>query len=181
MAKEKKIFGADVAEESKKNNNNDGSANITAETSDDLIAELTAEASQKSSSRKKKKIEDYKAIRATRDTIFSRLGKTIDVPIKMNDDEIMVFTIRRLSEAENSEIIDRSLAIKNMQEMTEAELEESNKYNYRLLAKVVVNPQLTEQEWELNVDTALVQALIEQIMKVLTNVDDSARFDDFQG
>lgn len=180
MAKEKKVFGAEVTEEPKKQNT-DGSADITAETSDELIAQLTAEANQKSSSRKKKKIEDYKAIRATRESIFSRLGKTIDVPIKMNDDEIMVFTIRRLSEAENSEILDRSLAIKNMQDMTEAELEESNRYNYRLLAKVVVEPKLTELEWELNVDTALVQSLIEQIMKVLTNVDDSARFDDFQG
>lgn len=180
MAKEKKVFGAEVTEEPKKQST-DGSADITAETSDELIAQLTAEANQKSSSRKKKKIEDYKAIRATRESIFSRLGKTIDVPIKMSDDEIMVFTIRRLSEAENSEILDRSLAIKNMQDMTEAELEESNRYNYRLLAKVVVEPKLTELEWELNVDTALVQSLIEQIMKVLTNVDDSARFDDFQG
>ena len=64
--------------------------------------------------------------------------------------------------------------------MTDAELEESNQYNYRLLEKVVVEPKLTQMEWELKVDTALVQALIEQIMKVLTNVDDSARFEDFQ-
>jgi len=179
MAKEKKIFGADVTEESKQKAN-DGSADITAETSDELIAQLTAEASQKSSSRKKKKLEDYQATRATREDIFSRLGKNIDIPIKMNDNEVKVFTIRRLSEAENSEILDRSLAIKNMQDMTDAELEESNQYNYRLLEKVVVEPKLTQMEWELKVDTALVQALIEQIMKVLTNVDDSARFEDFQ-
>ena len=179
MVKEKKIFGADVNEEPKQEKN-DGSADITAETSDELIAQLTAEAGKKSSSRKKKKMEEYKATRATREAIFSRLGQTIDIPIKINDEEIMIFTIIRLSEAENSEIIDRSLAIKNMQDMTEAELEESNRYNYKLLAKVVVEPKLSELEWEMNVDTALVQSLIEQIMKVLTNVDDSGRFDDFQ-
>lgn len=176
--KDKKVFGTEVTEE--ENKNNDGSAEITAETSDELINQLVAEAGQKSDSRKKKKMEDFKATRATRDTIFSRLGKTIDVPVKISDDEVMVFKIKRLSEAENSEIVDRSLAIKNVQEMTEAELEESNRYNYRLLAKVVVDPELSELEWEHNVDTALVNALMEQIMKVLTNVDDSARFEDFQ-
>ena len=111
----------------------DGSADITEQSGEDLIATLTAEAKQKSKSRKKKKIEEYKAIRATKDAIFSRLGRTIDVPIIMDDEEIMVFKVKRLSESENSDIIDRTLAVKNVKEMTPEELEESTKYNYRLL------------------------------------------------
>ena len=98
----------------------------------------------------------------------------------MDDDEVMVFKIKRLSEAENSEILDRSLAIKNLDEMTPQELEDSNNYNYRLLEKVVVDPILTQDEWRSKVDTALVQKLVEQIMKVLTNIDDTQIFDDFQ-
>ena len=98
----------------------------------------------------------------------------------MDDEEIMVFTIKRLSEAENSEILDRSLAIKDIQDMTREELEESNKYNYRLLEKVVVDPKLSQEEWELNVDTALVQKLVQKIMQVLTNIDDSRVFEEFQ-
>ena len=98
----------------------------------------------------------------------------------MDDDTVMVFKIKRLSEAENSDILDRSLAIKSLDDMTAEELEESNNYNYRLLAKVVVDPVLTEDEWRSGVDTALVQKLVEQIMKVLTNINDSEIFDDFQ-
>lgn len=98
----------------------------------------------------------------------------------MDDESVMVFQIKRLSEAENSEILDRSLAIKNLDEMTPEELEESNNYNYRLLEKVVVQPKLTQDEWRSQVDTALVQKLVEQIMKVLTNIDDTQIFDDFQ-
>ena len=98
----------------------------------------------------------------------------------MDDDEIMVFEIKRLSEAENSDILDRSLAIKSLDEMTPQELEESNNYNYRLLEKVVVSPELTQDEWRSKVDTALVQKLVEQIMKVLTNIDDSQIFEEFQ-
>lgn len=98
----------------------------------------------------------------------------------MDDEDVMVFQIKRLSEAENSEILDRSLAIKNLDEMTPEELEESNNYNYRLLEKVVVEPKLTQDEWRSKVDTALIQKLVEQIMKVLTNIDDSQIFDEFQ-
>ena len=87
---------------------------------------------------------------------------------------------KRLSEAENSEILDRSLAIKSLDEMTPQELEDSNNYNYRLLEKVVVDPVLTQDEWRSKVDTALVQKLVEQIMKVLTNIDDAEIFEDFQ-
>ena len=98
----------------------------------------------------------------------------------MGPDDVEVFTIKRLSEAENSDILDRSLAIKSLDEMTPEELEESNNYNYRLLEKVVVEPKLTQDEWRSQVDTALVQKLVEQIMKVLTNIDDTQIFDEFQ-
>ena len=157
-----------------------GEENIAAKSSDELIAELQADSKKKSKSNKKKKIEEYKATQATRDLLFSRLGKTINVPLIMDDDEVMVFKIKRLSEAENSEILDRSLAIKNLDEMTPQELEDSNNYNYRLLEKVVVDPNLTQDEWRSKVDTALVQKLVEQIMKVLTNIDDSQIFEEFQ-
>ena len=96
MSQEKKMFGASVAEEKKQEAKmDDGSADITEQSGEDLIATLTAEAKQKSKSRKKKKIEEYKAIRATKDAIFSRLGRTIDVPIIMDDEEIMVFKVKR--------------------------------------------------------------------------------------
>ena len=98
----------------------------------------------------------------------------------MDDNEVWVFQMKRLSEAENSEILDRSLAIKDIQDMTPEELEESNNYNYRLLSKVIIDPVLTEEEWRLNVDTALVQKLVQKVMQVLTNIDDSKVFEEFQ-
>lgn len=174
MSQQKKILEAQDSEPIK------GEKKITASNPDELIAELQAESKKRSTSRKKKKIEEYQATQATRDLLFSRLGKTINVPLIMDNDEIMVFKIKRLSEAENSEILDRSLAVKSLDEMTPQELEESNNYNYRLLEKVVVDPQLTQDEWRSKVDTALVQKLVEQIMKVLTNIDDSQIFDEFQ-
>ena len=175
MAQEKKVLNSTTNEAASQ-----GEAQIKATNSDDLIAQLQADSQKRSTSQKKKKIEEYKATQATRELLFSRLGKTVNVPLIMDDESVMVFKVKRLSEAENSDILDRSLAIKSLEEMTAQELEESNNYNYRLLEKVVVDPQLSQDEWRSKVDTALVQRLVEQIMKVLTNIDDTHIFDDFQ-
>lgn len=173
MSQSKRVVEAQASKQ-------EGEQKITAQSSDELIAQLQADSKKKSGERRKKKIEEYKATQATRDLLFSRLGKTINVPLIMDDETVMVFKIKRLSEAENSEILDRSLAIKSLDKMTPQELEDSNNYNYRLLEKVVVDPELTQDEWRSKVDTALVQRLVEQIMKVLTNIDDAQIFEDFQ-
>ena len=183
MAKEQKVLGADIKTAEKKDDdlgNEKGVHDITAESGEELLEKLMAGSKKRSDNRKKKKIEDYKAVRATKEKLFSRLGQTIDVPVIISDDEVMVFQVKRLSEAENSDIIDRSLAIKNVEDMTEEELEESNNYNYRLLEKVVVDPKLSQEEWRLNVDTAMVQKIVQKVMQVLTNIDDSRIFDEFQ-
>ena len=68
MAQSKRVV---EAEASKKQ----GEENITAQTSDDLIAQLQEDSKKRNASQKKKKIEEYKATQATRDILFSRLGK----------------------------------------------------------------------------------------------------------
>lgn len=169
MAEKKQVLGAPKGEKE-----------ITATNADDLLAELQADSQKKSQARKKKKIEEYKVVQATREMLFNRKGQSINVPIIMDDDEVWNFKVKRISEAENSEILDRSLAVKSLDEMTPEELDASNDYNYRLLALAVVDPQLTEDEWKSAVDTPMAQKIVEQLMKVLTNVNDSGIFDDFQ-
>ena len=185
MAKEKKVFGTEtkntpVEAPQEANEKIDGVYKVTETSTEDLLNRLKADSKKRSDNRRKKKIEDYKVHRATKESLFNRLKDTIEIPIIMGPDDVEVFTIKRLSEAENSDILDRSLAIKSLDEMTPEELEESNNYNYRLLEKVVVEPKLTQDEWRSQVDTALVQKLVEQIMKVLTNIDDTQIFDEFQ-
>ena len=185
MAKEKKVFGTEtkntpVEAPQKANEKIDGVYTVTETSTEDLLNRLKADSKKRSDNRKKKKIEDYKVHRATKESLFNRLKDTIEIPIIMGPDDVEVFTIKRLSEAENSEIINRALAIKDPSEMTEEELEESNAYNYRLLEKIVVDPYLTQEEWRLQVPTAIVQELLQKSMRVLTNIDDSSIFDEFQ-
>ena len=178
MAKEQKIFGAETKEAP--DEKIDGAYQVTETNADDLLKKLQADSKKRSDNRKKKKIEEYKVHRATKESLFKRLNDTVDIPIITGPDEVEVFTIKRLSEAENSDIINRALAIKDPSEMTEEELEESNAYNYRLLEKIVVDPYLTQEEWRLQVPTAIVQEVLQKSMRVLTNIDDSSVFDEFQ-
>ena len=182
MAKEQKIFGAENKDASQDNKKEDaqGVHDISGLSEEELLAKLQADSKKRSDNRKKKKIEEYKVHRATKESLFKRLEDTVDIPIITGPDEVEVFTIKRLSESENSDIINRALAIKDPSEMTEEELEESNAYNYRLLEKIVVDPYLTQEEWRLQVPTAIVQEVLQKSMKVLTNIDDSSVFDEFQ-
>ena len=182
MAIEKKVFGAEAKEVPQESNqkDNQGVHDITGLSVEQLLDKLKADSKKRSDNRKKKKIEEYKVHRATKESLFNRLQETVEIPIIMGPDDVEVFTIKRLSEAENAEIINRVLAIKDPSEMSEEELEESNAYNYRLLEKIVVDPYLTQEEWKLQVPTAIVQQLLRKSMQVLTNIDDSSVFEEFQ-
>ncbi len=146
---------------------------------DDILKSMQKQIDSKSTQRKQKRLDEYNAKSATKSLLFSRIGKTIDVPIVVSDDDVLIFKIKRLSEADNADILDRSLAVKDLEEMTAEELEESNDYNYRLLERCVVEPEMTASDWK-RADTALVQKLIREVTKVLSNVDDTALFDDFR-
>lgn len=160
----------------------DEHATIVDPDSDPLeLLEMMKKKSQKTSIKKQeKKIDEYKHTMATKAKLFSRMQEKIIIPIIINEDEVLDFEIQRLSESENAEILNRKLAMKNLSEMTAEELEESNEYNYRLLEKVVTNPQLSFEEWRDNADTALVQELVGKVMDVLTNIDDTVVYDDFK-
>lgn len=169
MSKDKQALGAPTGEHQ-----------ITANNADELLAELTADSKKKSDNKKKKKIEDYKVVQATREMLINRKGQILNVPVIIDNETAWNFKVRRISEAENSDILDRTLAVKRLDEMTPEELDASNEYNFRLLALSVVEPELTAEEWESTVDAPLARKIVEQISKVITDVNANGIFDDFQ-
>lgn len=169
MSKDKQALGAPAGEHQ-----------IIANNADELLAELAADSKKKSDSKKKKRIEDYKVVQATREMLINRKGQVLNVPVVIDNETAWNFKVRRISEAENSDILDRTLAVKRLDEMTPEELDASNEYNFRLLALSVVEPELTAEEWESTVDAPLARKIVEQISKVITDVNANGIFDDFQ-
>lgn len=128
----------------------------------------------------KKSLEEYKETSATRELLFSRPKETIKVPVIINDEDVLTFEARRLTEMETQNLINRKLVGKKPTKMNDKEWEEFMSYNYKLLENVIVEPHLTEKEWREKVDSPLVVKLADKVTKLVNDTDDNVVLEDFK-
>ena len=161
---------------------------------EEVIAAMKAEgmtqgAQEKEEEYQEKKFEEFKTITATRDLIFSRAEETVTVKIPMivemkNPETGKIektpvnaeFKVKRLTEAENTHILNHKLIGKELSEMTDEEYVQSSKFRSKVLEKAVVEPKLTAQEWQTQCSNADISALYDEVNKVLTEADDVSLF-----
>lgn|SRR5574344_1370950 len=148
---------------------------------DALVNEAMPEGAQKAYDEyEDKKVNSFRKVVATRDLLFSRLQKLIDIPVEVateNGETVdMIFKIKRLSEAESNHLLNRELIGKDLNELTEEEYQKSMAYRRKTLALAVVEPKLTAQEWAEDVDNAITLALFEKVNKAITDVNDAELF-----
>ena len=62
------------------------------------------------------------------------------------------------------------------EDMTDEEYLSSTKFRSDVLAKAVVNPKLTAEEWRTKVDYGMLTAVYEVVNRVLTEADDATLF-----
>lgn len=126
-----------------------------------------------------KKVEEFKKVSATRELLFSRTQRTVIVPVETVLDGVktsLEFEVRRLSESENTHLFNHKLFGKELQDMTDEEYLSSTKFRSDVLAKAVVNPKLTAEEWRTKVDYGMLTAVYEAVNRVLTEADDATLF-----
>ena len=137
----------------------------------------------------KKKYDDFVTITATRDLLMNKAKKTIPIYIKTSawilnpdtgEEELkktkMKFIIKRLTESENTHLLNHKLIGKELADMTEEEYIASSHFRSELLEASVVDPYFTAEEWRTLVDNGTVTALYDEVNKILTSADDSALF-----
>lgn len=150
---------------------------------------LTQGAQEKEEEYQEKKFEEFKTITATRDLLFSRAQETVTVKIPMvvemkNPETGKIektpvnaeFKVKRLTEAENTHILNHKLIGKELSEMTDEEYVQSSKFRSKVLEKAVIEPKLTAQEWQTQCSNADINALYDEVNKVLTEADDVSLF-----
>ena len=153
-------------------------------TPEEVVKALTNEAMPEGAQKAKKeyeekKVNSFKKIVATRDMLFSRLNKKIEIPIHIKidgEDVNLTFKMKRLSEAENNHLLNHELFGKEVNELTEEEYQESLTFKRNVLASTIVDPVLTSEEWANNVDNALTAELFSKVQEVLTRVNDAELF-----
>ena len=151
--------------------------------------ELSEGAKSKKEAYEKKKYDDFVTITATRDLLMNKAKKTIPIYIKTSawifnpetgEDELkktkMKFIIKRLTESENTHLLNHKLIGKELADMTEEEYIASSHFRSELLEASVVDPYFTAEEWRTVVDNGTVTALYDEVNKILTSADDSALF-----
>lgn len=161
---------------------------------DEVIAAMKAEgmtqgAQEKEEEYQEKKFEEFKTITATRDLLFSRAQETVTVKIPMvvemkNPETGKIektpvnaeFKVKRLTEAENTHILNHKLIGKELADMTDEEYVQSSKFRSKVLEKAVVEPKLTAQEWQTQCSNADIGTLYDEVNKILTEADDVSLF-----
>lgn len=137
----------------------------------------------------KDKVENFITITATRDLLMNKAKKTIPIYIKtsawiLNPDtgkeELvrtkMKFIIKRLTESQNTHLLNHKLIGKELADMTEEEYIASSHFRSELLEASVIEPFFTAEEWRTKVDNGTVTAVYDEVNKILTSADDSALF-----
>lgn len=150
---------------------------------------MTHGAQEKQEEYEKKTYENFKTITATRDLLFSRVQETVPVKIPMIVDMKnpetgkiektpvnVEFKVKRLTEAENTHILNHKLIGKEIADMTDEEYVQSSQFRSKVLEKAVVEPQLSAKEWQNNCSNADISAIYDEVNKILTEADDVSLF-----
>jgi hypothetical protein len=130
-----------------------------------------------------KKQKKAKRVKATKELIHGRANRLFDIPIVTDetDDEIIeiVFKAKRLSPRQRAEMKVLNIDTNNIGELSDDELAELEKQGYELLAKVIVDPEYSPEEWE-DVDIALTQALVNKASILQYEANDAKAIESFR-
>ena len=137
----------------------------------------------------KDRVENFITVTATRDLLMNKAKRTIPIYIKTSawilnpetgKEELvrtkMKFIIKRLTESQNTHLLNHKLIGKELADMTEEEYIASSHFRSQLLEASVVEPFFTAEEWRTKVDNGTVTAVYDEVNKILTSADDSALF-----
>lgn len=136
-----------------------------------------------------KQYENFKVVTATRDLLLNRVQQVVSIYVPMiikefnpqtqKEEEIPIkaeFKARRLTEAENTHVLNHKLIGKEIKDMTDEEYRESSHFRSNLLSKAIVDPKMTAEEWRTQCDNATLSNVYDEYNKILTETDDVSRF-----
>lgn len=151
--------------------------------------EMSEGAKKNKEAYEKDKFETFVTVTATRDLLMNKAKRTIPIYIKTSawvkdektgEDKLikakMKFIIKRLTESENTHLLNHKLIGKDLADMTEEEYIQSSHFRSELLAASVIEPSFSAQEWREVVDNGTAAAVYDEVNKILTSADDSALF-----
>lgn len=136
-----------------------------------------------------KKVKKFKKVTATRDLLYNRLKRTVPCSIQTvmeieNEDGILepqpielCFEVRRLTESENTHLYNHKLFGKDIADLSDEEYSQSVKFRSELLSRAVVGElKMTAEQWRTEVDFGVLNAIYDEVNRVLSDADDATLF-----
>lgn len=136
-----------------------------------------------------KKVKKFRKVVATRDLLYNRLKRTVPCSIQtvleieneygeLEAEPVeLEFEVRRLTESENTHLYNHKLFGKDIAELTDEEYSQSVKFRSELLSRAVVGElKMTAEQWRTEVDFGLLNAIYDEVNRVLTDADDATLF-----
>ena len=120
------------------------------------------------------KKNEYKIITVTRDDIINRGNKLFDLYVQTDENELYLFKVKRPTEsqrakferAETKKIID-------YQKLTTEQMDALREQSFELMSALIVEPQMSVQEWKDFLDPALLNELSNKVTAMLSKVNDA--------
>jgi len=126
----------------------------------------------------RRKQDRIKEIVATKEKLFSRGERVYEIAVAVDEEEdgtqvMMKFKARRLTHEERSKMgAIKPYDMMSVYEISEEEFEKATEQGYEVLSKVIVEPELTKDEWR-KVDIAVTQELIAKVSLLQFETNDS--------
>lgn len=148
---------------------------------DEEIAALQPDAVEAKEEFEKEKERRVEEILATKDLLFGDRKKPFDLKVDVGD-KVLIFKVKRLSERERSQLnkINNIKFGQNLEDLTPKQIEELRENGYRIMAEMIVEPNMSVDEWKMIADSALLNHLSNKVSILTTEVNDAVIIEEFK-
>jgi hypothetical protein len=127
------------------------------------------------------KLEKQSSIVNIRERLMRHRDKLFPLEIDIGEDEPLKLKVRRMKEKERAQFNkDNFVKITEFENMSAEEMDELAMRGYKLMAKLVVDPDWTVEEWMDATDTALLQHISQKVQIMTTEVSDAIIIEEFR-
>ncbi len=143
--------------------------------SDEEIKGLEPDAIEAKEEYFEKKKEDIKATVATRKKLLSRKKRIYDLYVYVDDDEALLFRMRRMTEAEKAKLDDINFKkmSANWGDLDAEDMKKIEELSYKTMAEVIVEPKMTAEEWKETADIPLLNFLSNRVAFINNEINDN--------
>lgn len=125
--------------------------------------------------------EKLKRTFVTKADLVRRKEQPLEIEVDVGD-EVFIFKVRRMSERERAQLNQLNFAKfgGDWDQLTAEEMQQVADQGYRVMAAMIIEPDMSVEEWKDIADVALLNYLSTRVAKMSTEVNDAILIEEFK-